>query len=87
MRVVAEKLQIYYNSHLARKRRLSPEDCHPPDLIEVQDLRNQHPISAQNIEIDKINAAINDFKVEIIEKLKTDIEKSEERILTKLRED
>ena len=79
-------LKVYWMTCLDRRRELPHEDVCPGKLIRVQDLSLDESVCALKIEIDRVDTKINDFKAEIIETLRRDMEKKEEEIIMKLKE-
>ena len=68
-------LKIFWNAYLKRKRQLGRDDSGPDGVIEVQNSVPSEYVSTMKIEIDKINRNISDFKAEIIEIMRKDMEK------------
>ena len=89
-RVMARGLWVYWRTYRDRNRVFSQEDDFPERLTEVQGLGQNETVNKQTlkIEMDKIDTKINSYKDEIIyalNALRKDMEKGEEKIITKLR--
>ena len=93
IKVMAAGLKVYCRACLGRNREINQENSYPSILIEVDDLEQNNTVETLKIEIDGIDTKINDFKAfvetEIVETLKTlrkDMEKQDEKIITKLKD-
>ena len=80
MKVTLVSLRAYWKAYLDRKRGLSNEDGHPVTLTDVQDISRDETVGTPKIEIqDMVRTMLNDFKDEIIETLREDMENIEKR--------
>ena len=86
IRLGVSGLGVYLKAVLDRNREMSKEKHSPGVLIEVQDLAQIESVGALKIETDRINIKLSDFKAQIIETFRKDIERSEEKIIATLRE-
>ena len=93
IRVMIAGVKVYYRACLDRNREINHENSYPSILIEVNDLVQNDTVETLKIEIGRIDAKIDDFKAfvetELVETLKTlriDMERSEEKIITKLKD-
>ena len=62
------------------------QDDRPETFIEVQGITQNEQAGTLNIEIERLNQKMNDFKAEIIETFRKDMEKCEEKIFIHLKE-
>ena len=86
IRLGVSGLGVYLKVVLDRNREMSKEEHFPGVLIEAQDLAQSESVGALKIETDRINIKISDFKAQIIETLRKDIQRSEEKIIATPRE-
>ena len=68
-------LQIYCLENINRNREMDHQDGGPGTFIEVQDIAQNEQCGTLKIEIDRLHKKMNDFKDEIIETLRKDMER------------
>ena len=74
---MATSIQIYLKARIDRNRELRPEAGRPGTLLEVQDISPNETIETLKIEIE---TKISDWKSEIIDTLRKDMVKGEEKV-------
>ena len=88
VKVMLAGLRIYFRACLDRNKKIDPEQSSPGILNEVHDLVKNDTVETLKIEMDELDKKINDFKTEIVETMKAlrkDMKKTEEQIMTQLR--
>lgn len=94
IRTMVAGIRIYLKAKMDANREMAQEDDGPGTLVVVQESEPNQTIGTLKIEIDRINANMNNLKADIIDTLKADIieslrrdmEKWEQRIVMKLKE-
>ena len=87
IRVTFVGLGMFCKAYHDRKRGLSPEYGTPGRLIKVQDVLQNEIVRTQIMEIEeRFRKKIDNFKIELVETLRKDMEKIEENIVEKLKE-
>ena len=79
-------IRIYWKAMINRSREMGHQDDRPETFIEVQGITQNEQAGTLNTEIERLNQKMNDFKAEIIETLRKDMEKCEEKIIIHLKE-
>ena len=75
---MATGFQIYWKKRFLQKGVSSHPDCYPNEIVEIQAGKNESNNSFET-ELDKMNTKIQSLKQEIIETLRNDIAKIEDR--------
>ena len=83
-------IRVYWKAYRDRHRGLSHEDDFVGNLTELQALEQNETVNKRTlqIEMDRIDTKINDYRDEVIHALKAlrkDMEKNEENIIAQLR--
>ena len=67
MRTMVARLRIYWKAKKNENREMGHEDDCPRTLVEVDELTQNVTVGTLKIEMDRINAKMNDLKSDIIE--------------------
>ena len=74
---IVDGIRIYLKVKINRNKEISNQDDCPGTLIEAQESTQNEQAGTLNIDINKLNEKMNEFKAEIIEALRKDMAKGE----------